>query len=211
MTTQRVLGVTGATGAVGGRIAARLAAQGATQRLIVRDPARAPQLPNATVRGATGYGAAAAMRVALDGVDTLFLIPATEAPDRLQQHQAAVDAAVAAGVRHLVYLSFLGAAPEATFTFARDHWHTEEYIHRTGLPFTFLRMSFYLDFIPSLVLPNGLLKGSAGNGHLAPILRDDVAAVAAAVLLGGGHAGQTYDLTGRERFTLAEAAAQMAA
>jgi len=207
---QRVIGVTGATGAVGGRVAARLAAQGATQRLIVRDPARAPHFPSAEVRGATGYGAAAEMRAAFAGVDTLFLIPATEAADRLQQHQTTVDAAVAAGVRHLIYLSFLGAAPEATFTFARDHWHTEEHIRRAGIPFTFLRMSFYLDFIPSLVLPNGLIKGPAGNGHLAPILRDDVADVAAAVLLSGGHAGQSYAITGRERFTLTKAAAQLA-
>jgi uncharacterized protein YbjT (DUF2867 family) len=78
------------------------------------------------------------MRAALEGARTLFLIPAAETPDRVRQHRTAVDAAVAAGVRRIVYLSFFGAAPDATFTLARDHWETEEYIRATGVPFTFL-------------------------------------------------------------------------
>lgn len=66
------------------------------------------------------------------------------------------------------------------------------------------------DFIPALVLPSGIIEGPVGNGHLAPILRDDMAAVAAALLLAGGHQGQTYAIAGHERFTLAEATAQLA-
>ena len=72
------------------------------------------------------------MRAAFAGADTVFLIPAAESADRVEQHQTAVDAAVAAGVGRIVYLSFLNAAPDATFTLARDHWATEQHIRATG-------------------------------------------------------------------------------
>ncbi len=151
------------------------------------------------------------MRAALRGAATLFLVPAAETPDRVQQHTTAVDAAVAAGVRRIVYLSFVGAAPDATFTLARDHWATEEHIRATGVPFTFLRMNIYMDFVPSMVSADGVIRGPAGDGRLAAILRDDVAAAAVAVLTSDGHDGATYDLTGRESFTLTQAAELMSA
>jgi NAD(P)H dehydrogenase (quinone) len=201
-----LIAVTGATGAVGSRVAARLTAAGAHQRLVVRDPSRAPSEVGAEVRLASNYDAGEEMRAALDGVDTLFLIPAAEAPNRVDQHKTAVDAAVAAVVKRIVYLSCRGAAPDATFTLARDHWATEEHIRVTGLPWTFLRMNLYMDFIPSMVSSDGVIKGPAGTGCLSAILRDDVAASAAAVLTSDGHDGRTYDLTGPKAFSLGEAA-----
>ena len=160
----------------------------------------------ADVRVASGYGAFDEMRAALEGADTVFLIPAAEAADRVEQHQTAVDAAVAAGVARLVYLSFLSAAPDATFTLARDHWATEQHIRATGLRWTFLRMNLYMDFIPGMVGEDGVIRGPAGDGRVSAILRDDVAAAAAAVLPSDGHDGVTYDLTGPASFSLAEAA-----
>ena len=70
-------------------------------------------------------------------------------------------------------------------------------------------MNLYMDFIPSMVLPGGVIRGPAGDGRLAAILRDDVAAAAVALLTSDGHDGRSYDLTGREAFSLAEAAALM--
>ena len=101
----------------------------------------------------------------------------------------------------LVYLSFLNAAPDATFTLARDHWATEEHIRATGLAWTFLRMNLYMDFIPRMVGEDGVIRGPAGDGRVSAILRDDVAAAAAAVLTSDGHDGATYDLTGPSSFT----------
>jgi len=212
-----LIGVTGATGIVGGRVAALLAERGHPQRLVVRDAARVPRLAGAEVGVAADYGAGDEMRRALEGVETLFLVPGREAPDRVRQHTTAVDAAVAAGVRRIVYLSFLAASPTATFTLARQHWATEQHIRTSGVAsFTFLRMSLYLDFIPSMVSPEGVIVGPAGGGRVGALLRSDVAAAAVAVLTGVGegaasssHDGRTYDLTGREAFTLAEAAAEM--
>ncbi len=118
-----VIAVTGSTGVVGGAVARGLAAAGQPIRLVVRDAARAPQLPGAEIATAT-YGDAA-MQAALVGVQTLFLVSASEDANRVALHTATVDAAVAAGVERIVYLSFYGAAPDSTFTFGRDHWHTE--------------------------------------------------------------------------------------
>ena len=201
-----LIAVTGATGAVGTRLTARLAEAGARQRLVVRDPARAPHIAGAEVRQASDYGTGEEMRAALEGADTLFLMPAAEAQNRVEQHTTAIDSAVAAGVQRIVYLSFVGASPDTTFTLGRDHWHTEEHIRATGRPWTFLRMNLYMDFIPTMVGPDGVIRGPAGEGRLAAILRDDVAAAAAAVLTGDEHDGRTYDLTGPGAFSLGEAA-----
>jgi NAD(P)H dehydrogenase (quinone) len=64
---EHLIAVTGATGAVGTRVATRVADRGARQRLVVRDPTRAPKLPGAEVRAASGYGDAEGMRAALEG------------------------------------------------------------------------------------------------------------------------------------------------
>jgi uncharacterized protein YbjT (DUF2867 family) len=143
---------------------------------------------------------------AFDGVDTLLLVSAHESVDRLQQHEAAIESAVEAGVRRVVYLSFLGAAPHATFTLAREHFSTEELLKRSGLEYTILRDSLYLDVLPDYVGPDGVIRGPARAGRLAPVARDDVADVAVAVLTNKSHHGKTYELTGPEAFTLHEAA-----
>ena len=140
------------------------------------------------------------------GTRTLFMVSAGEAFDRVRQHLAALDAAVEVGVERIVYLSFVGAAPEATFTFARDHWHTEEHVRSTGVSHTFLRDNMYLDYFPALAGTDGVIRGSAGDGRVGAVARDDIAEVAVAVLLGEGHDGRTYDVTGPEAVTLYQAA-----
>src|SRR3954468_15177549 len=107
MSSTGLIGVTGATGEVGSRVARRLADMGERTRLIVRDRSRlAPDLGDGEGREASSYGAREEMRAALEGVETLFLVPATESEDRLDQHRTAVEAAVEAGVGRVVYLSF---------------------------------------------------------------------------------------------------------
>lgn len=201
------IAVTGSTGALGGLVARELAAEGAQLRLVVRTASRAPALPGAEVH-ACSYGDRDASRVALDGVDVLFMVSAAESADRLEQHRTFIDAARAAGVSQIVYTSFLGAAPDATFTLARDHGATEEAIVASGLKHTFLRDNFYLDVFPLFVGDDGAIRGPAGDGRVSAVARSDVAAVAASVLRAtDSHVGATYDLTGGAAFTLAEAAA----
>lgn len=203
---QQELGITGATGAIGGQVAQSLANDGTPLRLLVRNPARAPQLPGAAV-AVCSYGDANASVAALDGIDTLLMVSASEAADRLEQHRTFVDSAAKAGVRHIVYTSFYGAAPDSVFTLARDHFATEEHIKASGMAYTFLRDNFYLDFLPQLAGPDGVIRGPAGDGLLSAVARADVARCAVAVLRDADvHAGKTYNLTGPQEFTLTEAA-----
>jgi uncharacterized protein YbjT (DUF2867 family) len=208
-------------------VAARLAKLGLAQRLIVRDPARAPRLPGAESVHASSYGDAAAMGRALAGIETLFLVSARDRfgvahisaknhmppppYDRLQQQLAAVDAAIAAGVKYIVYLSVLNAAPDATFILAHDHFYTEEHIRASGVPFTFLRASLYADNVPQSVSADDVIRAPAGEGRAAWVTRDDIADVAVAILTSTGHQGRTYDVTGPEALTMAETADRLSA
>lgn len=206
-----VLAVTGSTGRVGGRVARSLAEDGEPLRLLVRDPSRAPDLPDADVRQVS-YGDADASRRALEGVDTLLMVSAAEAEDRRAQHLAFVAAAAEAGVQHVVYTSFYGASATCTFTLGRDHFATEEALRAAVPSWTFLRDNLYADFMPLLAGEDGAIRGPAGQGRLSAVAIADVADVATAVLRDpAAHARTTYDLTGPEAFTLAEAAARVTA
>jgi NAD(P)H dehydrogenase (quinone) len=220
-----MLAVTGATGEVGRRIAARISSLGISQRLIVRDPARLCRLPGAEIAVASSYIDSAAMRQALSGIRTLFLISARDrfgvahlsakngvpAPryDRLQQHLAAIGAAKEAGVEHIVYLSVIHAAPDATFILAHDHFYTEEGIRASGISFTFLRASLYTDNLPQYVSADDVIRAPAAEGRAAWVTRDDIADAAVAVLTGTGHEGRIYDVTGPEALTMAETAERL--
>lgn len=186
-----MIGVTGASGQVGGRVTAAL-----------------PDARKLTRKDAA-YRDTDRLRHALDGVDTLLLVSGRESADRLAEHRSAVDAAVGAGVHRIVYLSFAGAAPDCTFTFGRDHWHTEQYIQGTGLAWTFLRDNLYQEMLPMLAGPDGVIRGPAGDGRVAAVGYDDIAACAVAALTGDGHAGRTYELTGPEALSLHEVAARL--
>jgi NAD(P)H dehydrogenase (quinone) len=206
------LALTGSTGALGARVAERIAGLGLGQRLIVREPARAPVLEGVELAVASSYGAAGEMREALAGVKTLYLVSGREAAERVGEHRIAIDSAKAAGVERIVYVSFLGAGPDATFTFARDHWATEEAIRASGIAFTFLRSSLYIDFMPVFAGPERTIRGPGGTGRFAPVAREDLADAAAAVLTADGvHDGRTYELTGPELLTLAEVAERFGA
>jgi len=209
-----LIGVTGATGALGGRVAAQLSALGNVPlRLVVRDAARAPQLPGAeVVENPGGYSDGAGLQAALRGVDTLYLVSAAEDENRLDQHFAAVDAAAAAGVQRIVYTSFVGARADAAFTLVRQHAATEERIAASGVRHTFLRHNMYADFVPFFATTEGdraVIAAPGGQGRVGFVSRDDLADVAVAVLLRDDDdlAGRALDVTGPEALTLAEAAA----
>lgn len=198
--------VTGATGRVGGQVSRLLAtAPEAELRMVGRSLERAPQLEGVETVGAE-FSDAAACREAFAGADALLLVSAGEAADRLEQHQIAIDAAVAAGVGHVVYTSFLGAGPAAGFTLARDHGATEQMLRDSGIAWTFLRDSFYADVLLDFAGEERVIRGPGGTGRCAFVARRDVAEVAARILRDPAPwAGRALDLTGPVAVTLAEA------
>lgn len=205
------IAITGATGAVGGLVARALAEDLRTDlRLVVRDASRAPDY-DTDVRECS-YDDATAAVAALRGVDTLLMVSAGEAADRRAQHRTFIRATADAGVGHLVYTSFAGAAADATFTLGRDHHDAESAIREAGLTATILRDNFYSDLLPHFADRSGVIRGPAGDGRVAAVARADVADVAAAVLRDpAGHAGAVYTLTGPEALTLAQVAARAGA
>lgn len=205
------IATTGSTGGLGGRVARRLADAGLGQVLVVRDPARAPRLAGAQVTKAS-YDDRAASRAALQGIRTLFMVSGAEAPDRVDQHKDFIDAAAEAGVAHIVYTSFVAAAPDSTFTLGRDHWATEQHIRATGMAFTFLRDNLYADFVPLMVGADDVIRGPGGEGRAAVVARDDIADAAVTVLRDpAAHANATYDMTGPQALSFAEMAALLTA
>lgn len=110
-------------------------------------------------------------------------------------------------MRHIVYTSFVGAAPDAVFTLGRDHYWTEEHIKEAGLSYTFLRNNFYIDFMDALVGENLTIRGPAGDGKVSVVAREDIARVAAAVLRDPGtHRDATYYMTGPEALSMVDVA-----
>ena len=199
-----MIGITGVTGKLGAYVAEIVADSGQAAIHLARTPERAKKYDGAEVRQAS-YENTAAVVEALTGVDTLLMVSARENPNRVQEHKDFLDAAKAAGVRHIVYTSFYGASDEATFTLSRDHAKTERYIQDLGFTYTFLRDNFYLDFFLEMAEQDGEIRGPAGQGKVSGVARKDTSAVAAKILLEPeAWENQTLNLTGPEELTMAE-------
>lgn len=202
-----VLALTGVTGALGGLVLERVA--DLQPLVLVRDASRAPAGFASRV---ASYADGDACRAAFVGVDTLLLVSASESPTRRADHATVIAAAADAGVGHVVYTSFQGASPDATFTLGRDHAAAEEALRASGMRWTFLRDGLYQESLVRFADAEGVIRGPAGTGRLAAVSRVDVADVAAAVLRDpAAHAGATYTLTGPDAPRIDEAIARAAA
>jgi NAD(P)H dehydrogenase (quinone) len=137
---------------------------------------------------------------AFSGAERALLISALDFERRSGQHRAAIEAAKAAGVRHVIYTSI--PEPKGNPAAASpSHLATEVAARESGLAWTFLRNSLYADFqvpVVAQAIASGQLVTSAGEGRVAYVARADCAAAAAAVLTQDDHEGKTYDVTGPE-------------
>jgi uncharacterized protein YbjT (DUF2867 family) len=207
--------VTGVTGALGSRIAARLAERGVPQLLVGRDPGRIPELPGAQRRGPAAYGDAPAMRRALEGASTLILVSGYRTGRRLEEHATAVEAAMAVGVDRVLYVSLVGASPVATYLNARDQWETEQFLAGAGVRHTVLRAGFYTSTPAALADEEFVVSGPASTGRAAFVTHEDITDVITAVALDEGprseHDGAILEITGPEALTLDEAVTRIAA
>jgi len=201
------IAVTGATGALGSRIAVEIAKRDAPQLLVSRNPANLAQLANAQRRGPAVYSDSEAMRRALQGATTLVLISGHPTGRRLEEHASVVEAAIAVGVQRVLYVSLLGAGPVATYRNARDHWLTEQFIAGTGVRHTVFRAGFYATTPAALADENLQISGPGGTGQAAFVTHGDIAAVVAAVALDSTteHDGAILEVTGPELLTLEQA------
>ncbi len=198
--------VTGASGHVGGLLARELAASGESMRLLVRDPARAPQLPGAEIVEAD-YGDPASLDAALQEGDRVFMVSMHEGPvRRMELHHSFIVAAARNRVAHVVYLSFLSAGPDAAFIHARTHGATEQALEEAGLVWTAIRNSMYADDIPGWFDPDGVAREAGADGRMSFTYRPELARAIAVTLREPGHEG-IFNVTTPESVTLGELAA----
>jgi NAD(P)H dehydrogenase (quinone) len=154
----------------------------------------------ATVR-AGDFDDPASLVPAFAGGERLLLISTDAVGSRIRQHHAAIDAAAAAGVRHVAYTSIVRPKLDNPAAVVPEHHATEEKLRASGLAWTFLRNSIYADLETgnqAAAQASGRLVTNGGAGEIAYVARDDCAAAAAAVITGDDHAGKAYDITGPE-------------
>ncbi|HQY32825.1 MAG TPA: SDR family oxidoreductase [Actinotalea sp.] len=194
--------VTGATGHLGRLVVESLLTAGVPAGEIVAAGRRTERLADLAGRGvrtaAIDLDEPGTLRAAFARADVVLLVSGSELGRRVEQHRNAIDAAVAEGVGRLVYTS----APHADTTaliLAPEHKATEEILRASGLAFTILRNSWYTEnYVGALeqARVTGEVVASVGAGRVASASRADFAAAAAAVLVGAGHDGAVYELSG---------------
>ncbi|MFN8444821.1 MAG: SDR family oxidoreductase [Caldilineaceae bacterium] len=201
--------VTGATGNIGGKLVQQLLETQQPVRVFVRDERKIAQLGNRVERAVGDFEKPETLVAAMQGIEHLFLN--TEGFGT-QQDQNAIRAAQQMGVKHVVKLSSLGAG-EPTHAIAQWHHAKEEVLKASGLAWTMLRpgqfMSNLLQWGDS-IKSQGKVYFPGGEGKVAPIDPEDIAAVAAVALTQPGHTGKAYQLTGPELLTVREQVAILA-
>lgn len=140
---------------------------------------------------------------AFAGADRMLLVSVTDLRNRIALQRGAIEAAIGAGVNHIIYTSGLSPAPPNPAVVAPSHYATEQFLMKSGVAWTVLRNSLYSDFQvaeATQAIRSGILEHNRGDGLVAYVSRKDCAAVAAAVLRADGHADSVYDITGPEPY-----------
>jgi NAD(P)H dehydrogenase (quinone) len=206
--------VTGATGKLGQHVIKGLLEKVPAAQIVaaVRSVEKATELAALGVQlRQADYSDPATLATAFAGAEKVLLISSSEVGQRVAQHKAVADACVAANVKLLVYTSIL-RADTSTLQLAVEHLATEGDIRSSGLPFVFLRNSWYLENHTEALGPalqHGVILGAAKDGKFAAASRADYALAAVAVLTGEGHANKIYELAGDVPYTLTELAAEV--
>lgn len=205
--------VTGATGNTGRGVVQALAERGVPVRAMVRQEAARDSFPAGVQVAVADFDDPVSLAAALDGAGRAYLVtPSSERAEEQQRRFA--DLAVRAGTGHLVVLSQLGAREASPVRFLRYHGAVEEHVRGLGIGYTFLRPNLFFQGLlafAATVSAQGWFSAPIGDARVSAIDVRDIAAVAAAVLTGDGHAGATYTLTGPNAITHSDIAAALSA
>lgn len=201
-----MIGITGATGTIGSSLVDRLRSASSAVRAYSRRPEAADDGGQVDWMEADLAEPEGLVR-AFGGVERLFLLTGNSA-DMVRLQKNAIDAAATAGVDHVVKLSALGATDHSLSLIGLWHYNVERELKESGLEWTILRPHH---FMQNLLDPTvfdrdaGRVYSASGDGRIPFIDTRDIAAVAAEVLVSGGHGGSTYTLTGPEAISYGEA------
>ncbi|MCP3368183.1 SDR family oxidoreductase [Bradyrhizobium cajani] len=203
------VGVSGASGKLGQAVVAELIARGGGHQLV--GISRTPESVQGRIEARLGdYDHPDTLVRAYTGLDRLLIIPSSELQPgvRGKQLTAAIDAARRAGVGHVFLVSAAGTHEEKGHGLGEAYWMGEQHLIKTAAHWTILRMNYYSQSMAEEIqmsLGQGMLAG-LGDERVAYVSRDDLAAAAAGALLGEGHAGAIYNLTGPATISGAERA-----
>jgi uncharacterized protein YbjT (DUF2867 family) len=203
--------ITGANGTVGSAVLKEIARSGVKHRASYRSPEDAAKVPAGTEAVVADFSKKETLKAAFQGVDQAYLV-CSPIPQLVEYESNAIDACVAAGVKHVVLNSALGAGD---FPKSFPSWHrkVEDMLTASGLSYTMLRPNSFSQnavtyFAPS-IRTQGAFYGALGNARISYIDVRDVAAAVVKTLPGGVHARKIYELNGPEAISLPELAAKI--
>jgi NAD(P)H dehydrogenase (quinone) len=207
--------VTGASGNLGRHVLDALITAGA--KSVIAGTRSPDKLANYQARGITtrklDFDQPETLPGAFAGVDRLLIISTNQEAgpgERAKQQGAAVAAAVAAGVKHIVYTSITRPQPGALLSIAPDDYATELALAHSPLTWTVLRNNCYMEFLalslPNVIADRAFYAADGGRG-MGYVLRSDCAIAAATALTSNVYENAMYDITGPAVVTLKEVAA----
>ena len=203
--------VTGATGNVGSELVEQLNLLDVPMRALVRDPARAGEVVGPEIELVTGdLERPESLDAALAGAERMFLL-CSSCREQVELETVAIDAAVRAGLSHVVKLSMFGADPRSPVPSRRWHGEVEQRLERSGIAYTHLRPTFFMQVTRGMLAPDCALYLPVGEGRIGWIDVRDVASAAVRVLTDEGHERRAYALTGPESLTFREVADTLSA
>ncbi len=188
--------VTGATGTVGSGLVGALRARGARVRALVRDVGKVEGLRRQGVEVALGdLDRPETLGPALEGVDRVYLLT-WNGPTSVAQSHNLIEAAKRVGRPHIVRQ---GGHASRKSRIVRDHEAMDAELAGSGLPFTVLKPTWFMQnamMAAGSVASEGVIWMPFKDGRVGMVDTRDVVDVAAEVLTGNGHEGETYVLTG---------------
>ena len=205
--------ITGATGHLGNATINFLLKKTPASKIaaLVRDEQKAAGLSAKGIALRKGdYFDAQSLQKAFQGIDTLVFISSGDLQNRVQQHENVVNAAKAAGVKNIIYTSVVKSTPTSKFTEGIDHWHTEAMLKQSGITYTVLRHTFYIEVLPMLfggALQSGQWYYTAGDAKANFASRLDMAeAIANVAANPAPHANKIYEITSGRSYSFHEIA-----
>lgn len=208
--------VSGASGKLGQRVLHHLLDQGVAPDRIIATSRSVGSLTDAAESGIEVRYAdlddPATLHDAFTGADRMLLISTSQIVPigtRARQHKAGIDAALKAGIEHIVYTSGFSPQPPTPMFWDLDHWDTEQHLRATHAGWTILRNCEYMEIHLEGLWPSATVAGRlysiAGDGLCAYISRDDCAKAAAAALASDATQNATLQITGPHAYSIDEA------
>ncbi|MPT48792.1 MAG: SDR family oxidoreductase [Sphingobium sp.] len=206
----------GSTGQLGKEVVAQLLRHNAKERFVAlaRDPDKAKIYIDQGIEVRYGdFDDPGKLTAVFDGIDR-FLFISTMSTNRGEQQGLVVDAARAAGVRHIVYtgLAIRDIERSGVRDLMASHFETEDRIRESGMKWTFLRNTMYAEAIAQIIGPQALSDGiflPGGIGRVPYALRTEMGEATANLLLQEGHEGKIYQITGNSAWSYTDIAASL--